>query len=226
MSRLALSTAVLACLLAPALPALAEKLPSGTEMVLRLSTDINPGKKTSEDFRGELAVPVFVNGHEVLPAGTRVEGEVRGDKQRVILSPRYLYLPGGQRVDFNAAVKDIDRKKLRAEEKEGTIQNQGSGADAARTAAEVGMMGAGVGAMSTGTAKGMGIGAAAGVAAVLIGHKVANSRKTTYIPAGTQLTFNLSRPIDVPDNIAQMPPSDQARDPDDRRPILHRKIDH
>lgn len=220
--RLLVLLAVL--LLAAGLTLRAEKLPAGTEILIRLDTDINPAKGLSDEFRGSLAAPVFANGREVLPADTRVEGQVRGDKKHVVLSPRYLYLPDGTRIDFNAAVKDIDRKKLRAEGKEGSIQGQGSGADAARQAAEVGMMGAGVGAMSTGTMKGMGIGAAAGAAAVLIGHKVANRKKGTYIPAGTNLTLNLSRPIEVPDSAAQAQRRDDRNvDPEDRRPILRRK---
>ncbi len=221
--RLTVLLAILA-LLATGIVLRAEKLPAGTEILLRLDTDINPAKGISDEFRGSLAAPVFVNGREVLPADTRVEGQVRGDKKHVVLSPRYIYLPDGTRVDFNAAVKDIDRKKLRAEGKEGTIQAQGGGGDTARQAASIGMMGASIGGMTTGSMKGMGIGAAAGVAAVIIGQKVANRSKGTYIPAGTNLTLNLSRPIDVPDSAAQAQrPDDLNGDPGDRRPVLRRK---
>ena len=206
------------------LPASAEKLPSGTELTLRLETEVAPDRNTSQNFSALLSYPVFVQGREVLPAGSRVEGEVRGSKKKIVLSPRYLFLPDGQRVYFNAAVKEIDRKRLRAEEKEGTIQGKGSGADAARQAAEIGMTGAAIGAMSTGSAKGMGIGAGAGVAAVLIGRKIANRNKATYIPAGTQLTVSLSRPLDVPDNATSAQASEKrSADPDDRRPILRRR---
>jgi L-lactate dehydrogenase complex protein LldF len=119
----------------------------------------------------------------------------------------------------------VARKKLRAEEKEGTIQQAGDRGDAARQAAEIGMTGAGIGAMSTGTAKGAGIGAAAGVAAVLIGRKVAGRGHSTVIPAGTQLTVSLSRVLELPDNVAtaEAPVQRSTDDPEERRPILRRQ---
>jgi hypothetical protein len=206
------------------LPAFGERLPSGTELTLRLENEVVPDSSRNQHFSALISLAVFAEGREVLPAGSRVEGDVRGNKKKVVLSPRYLFLPDGQRIAFNAGIKDIDRKKLKADEKEGTIGQKGSGADAARQAAEVGMTGAAIGAMSTGTAKGTGIGAAAGAAAVLIGRKVAGRGRSTVIPAGTQLTVSLSRPLELPDNVAaaQAPESGGA-DPDDRRPVLRRQ---
>lgn len=216
---------IAATLVSAGLPARAEKLPAGTQIVVRLETDINPAKNKSADFRGSLASPVFVGGKEVLPVDTRVEGQVRGDAKRVVLSPRYLYLRDGTRVDFNAVVKETDRKQVEAEQKEGTIESKsGSGADTAREAAQVGMAGAGVGAMTTRSAKGMGIGAAVGAGAVLIGHEAAKRRKTTYIPAGTRLTLSLARDVDIPDGATLVQAREErGNDPDSRRPILHRE---
>jgi hypothetical protein len=206
------------------LPAFGERLPSGTELTLRLENEVVPDSSRNQHFSALISFPVFAEGREVLPAGSRVEGDVRGNKKRVVLSPRYLLLPDGQRVPFNASIKELDRKKLKADEKEGTIGQKGSGADAARQAAEVGMTGAAIGAMSTGTAKGTGIGAAAGAAAVLIGRKVAGRGRSTVIPAGTQLTVNLSRPLELPDNIASAKATEaRSADPDDRRPVLRRQ---
>lgn len=201
----------------------ASKLPSGTELTIRLDNEVVPGDKHPQKFSASLFSPVFVEGRAVLPAGSRIEGDVRGSKKSVVLSPRYLYLPSGDRLDFNAAVRAIDGKHLKAGEKEGTIKKQGSKADAARQAAEIGMTGAGVGAMSTGSAKGMGIGAAAGVGAVLIGRKIAGRHSAAVIPAGTQLTLNLTRPMEVPDSAAtDTEKRSTDTDPDDRRPVLRR----
>lgn len=204
------------------LPVRAEKVPSGTEMTVRLENEVAPDSKKGDTFSGLLAYPLFVNGKEVLPAGTRIEGEIRGNKKKVILSPRYLYLPNNRKVPFNATVKELDGKRLKAEQKEGSISQGGSKADASRQAAEVGLAGAGIGAMSTGSAKGMGIGAAAGVAAVLIGRQVAGRHHSFVIPAGTQLTLNLARPLDVPDNAAEATNQKESSDPDERRPVLRR----
>ncbi len=201
-----------------ALPSLAEKLPSGTE------SRVEPGAKHPDSFEGVLAFPVYVNGREVLPMGSRVEGAVRGSKKRILLSPRTLVLPDGRKVDFNAAVRQIDRKQLKAEQGEGAIEQKGSKADAAREATYGGLMGAQVGVLTAGSAKGMGVGAAAGVAAVLIGRKIASRGHGAVIPAGTQLTLSLTRPLEIPDNLAEAkPPEVRPTDPDDRRPILRRQ---
>ena len=206
-----------------ALPAPAVTLQPGTEIVVRLENEVVPGRKSLERFSALVVYPVFADGQEVLPAGSEVEGQVRASKKRIQLSPRTLILPNGRRLDFNAAVEAIDRKRLRAEAKEGTIGRSGGNGDAAREAAQMGMSGAAIGAMTTGSAKGAGIGAAAAVAAVLIGRKIAGSRAPTVIPAGTQLTLSLARPLEIPDGLSEAPVSEKRpRDPDDRRPILRR----
>ena len=206
-----------------ALPAWAVTLQPGTEIVVRLENQVVPSRKSLERFSALVVYPVFADGQEVLPAGCEVEGRVRGSKKRIQLSPQTLTLPNGRRLDFNAAVEEIDRKQLRAALEEGTIERSGSKADTTREAAEIGMTGAGIGAMTTRSAKGAGIGAAVGVAAVLIGRKIASSRAPTVIPAGTQLTMSLARPLEILEGLTEAPVSERRpRDPDDRRPILRR----
>lgn len=213
--------------LASALPVRAEVLPSGTQLIVRLDREVDPGSKKQQQFSASVAFPVFANDHQVVPAGSRVEGEVRGSKKAIVLSPRQLILPDGRKVDFNASVGEIEHRKLVALEKEGTIEKKGgSTGETVKQAGEIGLAGAGIGAMSTGTATGMGIGAAAGVAAVIIGRKIAGRHHTTIIPAGTQLTLNLNKPASVPDNLGDMP-SHEMKIPDrrDQRPILRRYDD-
>ena len=214
---------LLAGLASGALPAWAVTLQPGTEIVVRLENQVVPGRKSLERFSALVVYPVFADGQEVLPAGCEVQGQVRGSKKRIQLSPQTLILPNGRRLDFNAAVKAIDRKRLQAEAKEGTIGRSGGNGDAMGEAVQIGMSGAAIGAMTTRSAKGAGIGAAAGVAAVLIGRKIAGSRAPTVIPAGTQLTMSLARPLEIPEGLAEAPISERRpRDPDDRRPILRR----
>ena len=224
MTRHLAAAAILVVLFLVSLPAFAGKLPSGTEMTVRLEREILPGSKHPENFSALLSYPVFVDGREVLPAGCRVEGEVRGSKNHIQLSPRYIYLPGGQRLDFNAAVRDIDRKKLRAEEKEGTIGPSGGRGGGVGQAAQVALTGAAIGSMAGGSAKAAGIGAAVGVAAVLIGSKVASRSSTSVIPAGTQLTLSLARPLELPDDLSAAAATFESRpaEPEDRRPVLRR----
>ena len=214
---------LLAVLASGALPASAVTLQSGTEIVVRLENQVVPGRKSLERFSALVVYPVFADGQEVLPAGCEVEGRVRGSKKRIQLSPQTLILPNGRRLDFNAAVKAIDRKRLQAEAKEGTIGRSGGNGDTMGEAVQIGMSGAAIGAMTTRSAKGAGIGAAAGVAAVLIGRKIAGSRAPTVIPAGTQLTMSLARPLEIPEGLTEASVSERRpRDPDDRRPILRR----
>jgi hypothetical protein len=197
-------------------------LPAGTELTVRLDSAIVPGEKGNQKFSADLFSSVFINGQEVLPMGSRIEGEVRGTKKSVVLSPRYLFLPNGKRLDFNAAISAVNGQRLKAEAKEGTVEKKGGDkGDAAQQASEIGLTGAVIGAMSTGTMTGMGIGAAAGAGAVLIGRKIAGSHGSTVIPAGTQLTLSLSRPMQVPDDVSEAR-SKEPTDPEDRRPILRR----
>ena len=202
----------------------AETIPSGTKLIVRLDRYIERSDKYDQQFRASLAFPAFANGHEILPAGSRVEGEVRGSKKAIVLSPRRLVLPDGRKIDFNASVEQIENSRLKAQDKEGTIEQKGSAGEAVKQAGEIGIMGAEVGAMSTGSAQGMGIGAAVGVAAVIIGRKIAGRRHSTTIPAGTQLTLNLNKSIEVPDSIAEAKPVEMhVSDRADRRPTLRRQ---
>jgi hypothetical protein len=222
--RVSLFTAIPAFLFG-ALPIWAETLPSGTKLVVQLQQEIQPDSKNAEQFTAAVVYPVFANEREVVPAGSKVEGEVRGTKKEVFLSPRLLILPDGREVDFTATVSKIDNRNLQAEQKEGTIAERGDKGEATQQAGQMGVTGAGIGAMTTGTATGAAIGAAAGVAAVLIGRRIAGSRHATVIPAGTQLTLNLTQALEIPDARAETnSPASVGRlsGRDDRRPSLRR----
>lgn len=207
-----------------ALPLCGATLPAGTKLVVRLDRDVEPADKNNHKFSAELANPVFVDGQQLVPVGTRVEGEIRGSKKSIFLSPRTLVLPDGRKVDFYATVGAIDSKHLKADEKEGTVEQKGGDRGAAaQQAGEVGSTGAIIGAMSTGTVEGAAIGAAAGVGAVLIGRKIAGRNHSPAIPAGTRLTLNLNKSIDLPDSVADSKaPEIRPANREDRRPTLRR----
>jgi len=205
-------------------PLFAETLPSGAKITIRLDDEIRPTGKPGQHFSAPLAFPVFSDGQELVPLGSRIEGDVRGSKKTIFLSPRLLVLPDGRKIDFNAEISGINQKSLKTEENEGTIESKGSKADAAKQAGEIGTTGAAIGAMTTGSWEGMGIGAAAGVGAVLIGRKIAGRHDTTVIPAGTQITLNLIHSIDLPANMGpDKLPVDSISNREDRRPILRRE---
>jgi hypothetical protein len=220
------SWALIFPLLFAVLPAWGETVPSGTEITIRLEQDIQPVDKKykgSDKFSAPLAFPVFADGREVVPAGSKIEGEVRGSKKTIFLSPRYLILPDGRKLDFNATVSGINQRRLKAEEKEGTIEKKSDRGAAAQQAGEIGSAGAVIGALSTYTWEGMAIGAAIGVGGVLIGRKIAGHGDTAVIPAGTQLTLDLNQPLTVPDDASEaQSPENQAGDREDQRPTLRR----
>lgn len=202
-----------------------ETLPKGTQIVVRMDKDVERDENKKQTFTASLAYPIFIHGREAVPAGTRIEGDVRGSKKTIFLSPRRLVLINGQKIDFNASVAEISNKKLKAQQKEGTIEKKGGDAGAAtQQAGEMGTEGAIIGAMSTGTLAGAGIGAAIGVGAVLIGRQIAGRGGSTVIPAGTQMTLNLNIPLDVPDEVEDaQAPEPKFTDREDRRPILRRE---
>lgn len=224
MYRIAKFTLVLS-LVPGALALWGETLPKDTQIVVRLDKDVQRDENKKQTFTASLAYPIFVHGREAVPAGTRIEGDVRGSKKTIFLSPRRLVLINGDKIDFNASVAAVSNKKLKAQEKEGTIEKKGSDAGAAtQQAGEMGTEGAIIGAMSTGTWAGVGIGAAAGVGAVLIGRQIAGRHGSTVIPAGTQMTLNLNVPVEVPDEVEDArAPEPKFSDRDDRRPILRRE---
>jgi hypothetical protein len=224
--RLFSKTKLFAIVFAFAISALAgwaETLPSGTRIVIRLDQEIRPTGKPGQHFSAPLAFAVFSDGQEMLPLGSRIEGEVRGSKKSVFLSPHTLLLPNGHKLDFNAEVSGIDHKTLKADENEGTIESKRSIGPTVKQAGEVGIMGAEIGAMTTGSMTGMGIGAAAGIGAVIIAHEIAGHHGATVVPAGTEVTLSLVRSIDVPNDVSGGKPADDSfSDVHDRRPILRR----
>src|SRR6266478_10022797 len=82
----------------------AETLPKDTQIVVRLDKDVERDENKKQTFTASLAYPIFVHGREAVPAGTRIEGDVRGSKKTIFLSPRRLVLINGQKIDFNASV--------------------------------------------------------------------------------------------------------------------------
>ena len=211
-------------------PVCSETLPSGTELTIRLDRDVRPSNKNSKDsksiekFSGTLSFPVFSNGREVVPAGSKVEGEIRGDKKNIFLSPRQLILPDGRKLEFTATVSAVDATRLKADKNEGVIEGGSNTGEAVQQAGQMGTEGAIIGALSTGTWTGMAVGAGIGVGAVVVGRKVAGMGKGTVIPAGTQLDLNLNQPLEIPESaIEATSPEESSPNREDRRPILRRQ---
>jgi len=179
---------------------------AGTRMLLRLTNAVNTRHTAVGDrVYLETAVPVFVNGHLVIPrgsyvAGTVIESQRAGRvKGKSALNLRFdsLTLPNGVTRDFRSRLgsADVSGNLDRAE---GKIKGEGNKGGDARTVGQTTATGAGIGtiagAASGHLGMGAGIGAAAGAAAGLAG--VLGSRgPDVVLPAGTTVELVLDREL-------------------------------
>jgi hypothetical protein len=179
---------------------------AGTRMLLRLVNAVNTKHTVAGDrVYLETAVPVFVNGHLVIPRGSYVNGTVIESqragrvKGKSALNLRFdsLTLPNGVTRDFRSRLgsADVSGNLDRAE---GKIKGEGNKGGDARTVGQTTAAGAGIGSIAGAASghlgMGAGIGAAAGAAAGLAG--VLGSRgPDVVLPAGTTMELVLDREL-------------------------------
>ncbi len=190
---------------APA-PMGADQVPANTEMHATLDTPLSSKtSKPGDRFTATIQDPVRgSNGSVIVPAGSRVEGEVseaeegktlaalRG-KGKLSLRFRDIALPSGQTVPLTAtlvSVNSTNGKNTKKADEEGQIQSGTQGKDVAK---DVGI-GAGIGTVAGlvfgGPLKGLAIGALAGG-----GYVLATKGKEVELPAQTGMVIRLDQPI-------------------------------
>lgn len=182
-------------------------VPAGTALIVRLDTTLatfsnHPG----DPFQASLTQPVVVNGQTLIPTGARVEGRVTkvseprriSGKPTIAILPEAVIMPTGERYYLDATLTDTN---IKGTDVNSEGQFKGSTHDRHDTLEQGG-----------GTAGGMLIGGlAGGPAGVLVGgligagattgHWLAKHRSAT-LPAGTQLTLELNRPLTFTGNTA------------------------
>jgi hypothetical protein len=201
---------VLPCMLLLAAMAVAQAsgpVPAGTALMVKLETTLATfSNKAGDPFQARLTQPVVLNSKTLIPAGTMVEGRVTRvleprritGKPTIGILPEALVLPTGERLFLDATLVDTNIP--------GTDVNQegefkGSGHDR-RDEIETG----------GGTAGGMLIGGLiGGPPGILIGgvvgagstgvHWLSKHRSAT-LPAGTELTLELNRPLAMTTSVA------------------------
>jgi len=180
----------------------APAVPAGTSLMVKLDTTLATfSNKPGDPFQGKLSQPVMLNGQVLLPAGSVVEGRVTkvseprriNGKPTIGILPEAIVMPTGQRFFLDATLVDTNIKGSDVNE-EG--QFKGSGHDRRDTLETGG-----------GTAGGMLIGGLVGGGpGVLIGGAIGAGSTTVHwlakhrsavLPAGTELTLELNRPLSM-----------------------------
>jgi len=175
-------------------------LPAGTAIKMKLETPISTSlNKAGDRFSGRVTEPVVWGGKTIIPVGASLEGKVlHVDEPRRIrgtptidLRPEVVVLPSGERYAVNAAIVDTSNLDTHVND-EGQIK--GAGHDT-HDVMETGI-GTGAGALTgalIGGGKGLLIGAGVGATATVV-HWLAKHRQA-YLPAGTEIVMELSRPM-------------------------------
>jgi len=179
----------------------AQTLPAGTALKVKLSNNLTTfTSKPGDPFSGRVTEPVMLGGKTVIPVGATVEGRVTkiteprriAGKPTIGMFPETIILPTGERYMLNAAVVDTDLRNGTDVNTEGQFKGAGhDGKDLTQIGFGTGggmlaggLIGGGPGLLIGGT-----IGATATVAHWL------GERRSAVLPAGTELTMELSRPL-------------------------------
>ncbi|HVW09241.1 MAG TPA: hypothetical protein VHC90_11705 [Bryobacteraceae bacterium] len=203
---------------APAPPAPNEYIvPAGTHILLRLTNAVNTKSTVKGDrIYLETAVPVFINGHLIIPQGSYVNGRVtdaksagrvKGKAELALEYDTITLRNSGISRDLRSRPDSVDTVGS-LDKSEGKIESESSKGDDAGKVAKTTAIGTGVGA-AVGSAAGhigagAGLGAAGGAVAGLA--SVFGSRgKQVVLPAGTTMDMTLDRDLRFTDSDLRTP---------------------
>jgi hypothetical protein len=201
-------TLLLTSLILIATAAWAQSLPTGTAVKMKLETTLATfSSKAGDPFSARVTEPVVMDGKTVIPIGTTIEGRVTkaneprriAGKPTIAILPENMVLPNGDRFALNASLVDTNAHHGTDVNTEG--QFKGDGHDG-KDLTEIGL-GTGGGMLIGGLAgggKGFLIGGAIG-ATVTVTHWLGKHR-SAMLPAGTELTMELNRPMTMTTTVA------------------------
>jgi len=203
-------------LLAAALAAqTSSPVPAGTALMVRLDTTLATfTNHVGDPFQGKVTHAVVVNGTTLIPVGSTVEGRITkvseprriAGKPTLGILPEAVILPTGERYFLDATLVDTNIHGTDVNQ-EGQFKGQGHDG---RDQLEVG----------GGAAGGMIIGGlVGGPVGVLVGGAIGAGGTTTHwltkhrsaiLPAGTELTLELNRPLTMGAVPTAAPPAPAA----------------
>jgi len=193
---------LLPCLLLSAMLAAqtTQPVPAGTALIVRLDTTLATfSNRVGDPFQGKITQAVVINGNTLIPVGATVEGRVTkvteprriSGKPSIGILPEAVILPTGESFYLDATLTDTN---IPGTDVNSEGQFKGTGHDR-RDQIETG--GGAAGGMLIGGLIGGGpgilIGGAVGATSTTV-HWLSKHRSAT-LPAGTQLTLELNRPL-------------------------------
>jgi hypothetical protein len=186
----------------PAKPATVE-IPSGTRIPLVLHNGISThSAKPGDPVYFETLFPVMIDGRVAIPAGSYVSGEVTESKRagrvkgraELLIKLNTLILTNGYQVNLNAAPRNAGTGGRETVDEEGKVIGDSDKAGDVGTVAKTTAAGAGIGGLATQSAKGVGIGAGVGAAAGLMAVLLTRG-PDAELPRGTTVDVSLNRPL-------------------------------
>jgi hypothetical protein len=178
-------------------------VPAGTRIGVVLENGISTrGAKPGDSVYLQTSFPITQNNRIVIPVGSYLRGEIIDSKRpgkvkgkgEFRLRLNTLILPNGYTVNLNAAPRSADSGGRETMDSEGKVTGPSDKGKDVGTVASTTATGAGIGAIASRTAKGAGIGAgigaAAGLAAVLL-----SRGPEAELPRGSTMDIVLEREL-------------------------------
>jgi len=188
---------------AAAKPSATVEVPTGTSIPLVLHNAISThSAKTGDPVYFETLFPIMINGKVAIPAGSYVNGEVTESKRagrvkgraELMIKLNTLILPNGYMVNLNAMPRNAGTGGHETVDNEGKITGDSDKKGDVGTVAKTTAAGAGIGGLATRSAQGVGIGAGVGAAAGLMAVLLTRG-PDAELPRGTTVGVTLNRPI-------------------------------
>jgi hypothetical protein len=179
------------------------EIPSGTSIPLVLHNGISThSAKVGDPVYFETVFPIMVDGRVAIPAGSYVSGEVTESKRpgrvkgrgELMIKLNTLILTNGYMVNLNAVPRNAGTGGRETVDNEGKVIGDSDKAGDVGTIAKTTAAGAGIGGIATQSAKGAGIGAGVGAAAGLMAVLLTRG-PDAELPRGTTVDVTLNRPI-------------------------------
>lgn len=178
-------------------------VPAGTALMVKLDTTLATfSNKPGDPFQGKLSQPVMLGGRVMIPAGATVEGRVTkvseprriSGKPSIAILPEAVIFPNGERYFLDATLVDTNLGRGSDVDTEGRFKGSGfDKSDKIETGAGTagGML---IGGLAGGPV-GMVVGGAVGAIATTVHWMV--KHRSAILPAGTELTLELNRPLTI-----------------------------